>query len=161
MIYLSCIGLFSLGHKLDNFVEKNYFWFKPLLLSIILVPLLVDFTSADRFFKRLFGLRNKRCRRYTSLFSNMNAKFSKECIICSRKILVFMCQSSLYFSAPPPLSVSAPSFSLLWLRHWNPVGYISQHNQSFQFQYFNFFHCDNIFLKHIQRRASQRISTKV
>ena len=70
---LSCIGLFSTGSKLDNFCAKNiYLWFKPLSLNRTFVPLLAAFTSADRFFKRLYGQptkrANKRCQAYTSLF---------------------------------------------------------------------------------------------
>ena len=62
-------GLFSTGPKLDNVWAKNiYFWFKPLFFSKTLVALLVAFTPADIFFKRLYRphakLANKRCRAY-------------------------------------------------------------------------------------------------
>ena len=77
--HLSCNGLFSTGPKLDNFCAKNiYFWFKPLSLSKTLVALLVAFTPAHRFFKRLNGTRtkgaNKRCQAYMSLFPKVNTK---------------------------------------------------------------------------------------
>ena len=81
--------------------------------------LLVAFTPVDRFFKRLYGPHpkraNKRCRAYTSLFSNMNTKFLKQSVMCSCKISIFICKSSVYFSAPsPPFSASAPSLCLHW-----------------------------------------------
>ena len=76
---LSCSGLFRTGGKLTIFVQKNiYFGFNPLSLSKTLVALLVAFTPAHRFFKRLYGPHtkraNKRCRAYISLFSKMNTK---------------------------------------------------------------------------------------
>ena len=76
---LSCNGLFSSGPKLDSFCAKNiYFWFKPLSLTKTLVALLVAFTPADIFFKRLYRPHakqaNKRCRAYMYLFSKMNTK---------------------------------------------------------------------------------------
>ena len=51
----------------DSFCAKNiYFWFKPLSFSKTLVALLVAFTPADIFFKRLYRPNakpsNKRCR---------------------------------------------------------------------------------------------------
>ena len=45
-----------------------------------------------------------------SRFLDMNTKFLKLHIFCSRTILVFMCNSSAYYSAPY-LSASAPSTS--------------------------------------------------
>ena len=76
---LSSNGLFSTGPKLDNFCAKNIsFGSRPLSLSKALVVLLVAFTPADIFFKRLYRPHakraNKRCRAYMSLFSNMNTK---------------------------------------------------------------------------------------
>ena len=38
-------------------------------------------------------------------------------MICSRSISVFVCKSSVYFSATPQFSVSAPSLRLLWQRY--------------------------------------------
>ena len=81
MVRLSGIGLVITGPKLDNFcAKKNNFWFK-LSFSKILVALLVAFTNADRFFKRLYGPQTKRAnkhiRAYTALFSNMITKFLK------------------------------------------------------------------------------------
>ena len=110
---LSCISLFNTGPKLDN-------WFKPPLIQI-LIPLLVAFTVADKFFKRLYGPDTKRakqrCLIYTSLLSDMEAKLLKYRIICGHKISVFICKNSVYFSALP-FSASAPSLRLLWRRHW-------------------------------------------
>ena len=53
----------------------------------------------------------KRCRPRISLCLDMNTEFFKLCLICSHAIIksVFMCKSSVYFSAPP--------LSLLWRRH--------------------------------------------
>ena len=52
---LSCNGLFSTRPKLDNFCAKNiYFGSNPLSLNKTLVAFMVAFTSADRFFKRLY-----------------------------------------------------------------------------------------------------------
>ena len=53
----------------------------PFPLCNILVALLVAFTAADRFFKRLYGPHTKRakkrCRPYASLFSDVNTKLLK------------------------------------------------------------------------------------
>ena len=105
VIRLSYINLFSTGPKLDYFLAKKMHWFKPpTSLSKILVALLVAFTAADRFFKRLYRPHTKRvkkrCRPYKSLFLDMNTKFLKYRKIWSRKILVFMFKSSVYSSAP-------------------------------------------------------------
>ena len=72
-------GLFSTGPKLDNFCAKIiYVWFKPLSVSKTLVALLVAFTPADIFFKRLYRPQakraNKRFRAYMYLFLKMNTK---------------------------------------------------------------------------------------
>ena len=76
---LSSNGLFSTGPKLNNFCAKTFtFGSSPLSLSKTLVALLVAFTPADRFFKRLYWPHtkraNKRCRTYMSLFSKMNTE---------------------------------------------------------------------------------------
>ena len=76
---LTSNGLFSTGPKLDNFCAKNIsFDSSPLSISKTLDALLIAFTSADIFFKRLYGpyakRANKRCRAYVSLFSKMNTK---------------------------------------------------------------------------------------
>ena len=59
--------------KLDNFCAKKFtFGLSLFYLSKTVVALLVAFTAADRFFKRLYEpdakQANKRCRLYTSLF---------------------------------------------------------------------------------------------
>ena len=73
--------------------KKFTFVSSPFPLSKILVALLVAFTAAERFFMQLYGLQtkraNKRCRAYTTLFSNMNTKLLKLRIICSCKLSVF------------------------------------------------------------------------
>ena len=76
---LSSNGLFSTGPKSDNFCAKNIpFGSRPLSLSKTLVMLLVAFTPADIFFKRLYRPHakraNKRFRAYMSRFSKMNTK---------------------------------------------------------------------------------------
>ena len=54
---LSCNGLFSTESKLDNFCSKTFtFGSSPLSFSKTLVALLVPFTPADIFFKRLYRL---------------------------------------------------------------------------------------------------------
>ena len=65
----------------DLFVRKTFpFGSSPLSLSKTLVALLIAFTLADRFFKRLLGPHtkpaNKRCRAYTGMFIflKMNGK---------------------------------------------------------------------------------------
>ena len=63
-----------------------------------------------------------------------------------------MFESSVYFSAPPPLLASAPH--LVCSGDSTGRQYNRQHHQNFQFQCFNFFHCNNIFLKHKQRKES-------
>ena len=73
VIRLSCISLLSTGPKLDSFVQKKFTFGSSLLIpNKILVVLLVAFTAADRFFKRLYGpdtKRAKKCSRpYTSFF---------------------------------------------------------------------------------------------
>ena len=122
VIRLSCISLFSTGPKLDNFCAKKFhFGLIHLPLSQILVALLVAFTAADRLFKQLYGPDTKRVETLPVLydfFSDINAKLLKFRIICSREISVFMCKSSVYCSAPPPLAASAPLLPLLWQRHW-------------------------------------------
>ena len=105
VIRWSFISLFNTGPNSDNFSANNFsFGSSPLPLNKILVALLVAFTAADRIFKRLNGpdrkRGKKRCRPYTSLFSNINTKLLKQRTICSRKTSVFMCKSSVYFSAP-------------------------------------------------------------
>ena len=76
--------------------------------------LLVAFTVADTFFKRLYGpdttRAKKRYRLYTSFFSDMNKKLLKQRMICSREISVLMCKSSVYFSAPPHFLLVPPQF---------------------------------------------------
>ena len=72
---LSSNGLFSTGPKLDNFCAKNIpFGSRPLSLSKTLVALLVAFTPANIFFKRLYRPHakraNKRCRAYLSLLKD-------------------------------------------------------------------------------------------
>ena len=76
---LSSSGLFSAAPKLDNFCAENiYFWFRPLSLTKTLIALLVAFTPADIFFKRLYRPHakraNKRGRAYMYLFSKINTK---------------------------------------------------------------------------------------
>ena len=77
---LSCIGLFSTGPKLDNFCAKKTYTVgsSPFSFSKTLVALLLAFTPADRFFKRLYGpltkRANKSCWAYMYLFSKMNTK---------------------------------------------------------------------------------------
>ena len=157
MIHLNCIGLFSLGSKLDNFVEKNYFWFNSFPLCLILVALLLAFLRFWSHFCRqifqtiIWHTKQTLPALYLSFFKQ-EYKFLKERIICSRKIPVFMCESSLHFSASPHFRL-VPTH-LVCSSDGTGTQYIRQHNQSFQFQYFNFFHCDNIFLKHKQKRAS-------
>ena len=100
------------GLTYTTFVQEKFtFGICTLPRSKILVALLVTFTAADKFFKWLHGPHtkraNKRCWAYSSIFSNKTSKFWKWRIICShkissRKISVFMCKSSVYFSAPPP-----------------------------------------------------------
>ena len=71
---LSCIGLYSMGPKLDNFCAKNiYLWFKPpSLLTKNPCCAFGCLPATDRFFKRLYGpptkRANKRCRVFTSFF---------------------------------------------------------------------------------------------
>ena len=91
-----------------HFVQKTFiFGSSPLTLNKTLVALLVAFTSADRFFKRLNGPNtkraNKRCRANTLLISNMNKN-------CSFKLSVFMCKSSIYFSALTFSAIGPPHF---------------------------------------------------
>ena len=76
---LSSNGLLSTGPKLDSFCAKNIpFGSCPLSLTQTLLALLIAFTSADIFFKRLYRPHtkraNKRYRAYMSLFSKMNTK---------------------------------------------------------------------------------------
>ena len=106
---LNCNGLFITGHKLDNFCAKTFmFGLSPISLCKTLVALLVVFTPADRFFKRLYGPHTKRankcCRAYMSLFSKMNTR------LYGFKISVFMCKSSVYFIVLPSFLASAPHF---------------------------------------------------
>ena len=122
MIRLSCIGLFVTEPKLRLFWCKKFTFCSSLLsLRKSWFQLLVAFTPADRFFKRLYEQHtkraNKRCRAYTSLFPNITKNFFKWCMMCRRKITVFMCKISVYFSAPP-FSARAPSLRLLRRRHW-------------------------------------------
>ena len=72
-ICLNFINLFSMELKLDNFWVKTLrkiFGSSHLPFSKIVVALLVAFTAADLFFKRLSEPQtkraNKRCRPYTS-----------------------------------------------------------------------------------------------
>ena len=99
---LSCIGLFSTEPKLDNFLQRNiYFWFKPLSLSKTPISLRVAFTPANRFFKRLYGPHtkqaNKRCRGYTSLFLKDEYK------IVALNCQFYLQKFSLFYSASPPI----------------------------------------------------------
>ena len=73
VIRLSCISLFSTELKSANFLQKKVtFGSSYHLLSKILMALLVAFTAADRFFKRLYWpdmkRAKKRCGPYKSLF---------------------------------------------------------------------------------------------
>ena len=72
-----------------------------------MVALLLTFTAADRFFKRLYGLRTKRadkhCRAYMSFF------FKDEYKIVDLKY-VFMCKSLVYFIVPPHFRLRPPHF---------------------------------------------------
>ena len=113
VIRLSCISLFSMGPKLDNFWRKKIaFGSSSVPLNKILV--LLAFTTANRFFKRLYepGSKRakKRCRPYTSFFSDMNAKLLKLRIICSCEISVFFVQKFSLFWCLPPFLVSAPPY---------------------------------------------------
>ena len=122
VICLSYINLLSTGPKLDIFVQKKKTFCSSFLsTSKILVTLLVALAPAGRFFKPLYGPHTKRankyCRAYTSLFSNMNTRLLKSRIICCRKISVFICKRSIYFSAPRyrqcPLTLFALETTLL------------------------------------------------
>ena len=52
-------------------------------------------------------------------FLDMNKELLKLCILVAVQDLKisFYMQGLVYFSAPPPLSASAPSLRLLWRRH--------------------------------------------
>ena len=70
---LSSNGLFSTRPKLDSFCAKNIpFGSRPLSLRKTLLALLIAFTPADIFFKRLYQPHakraNKRYRAYMYLF---------------------------------------------------------------------------------------------
>ena len=69
---LNCKGLFSTGPKLDHFCAKKHLLLVQAPLSKTLVALLIAITSADRFFKPLYGPHtkraNERCRAYMCLF---------------------------------------------------------------------------------------------
>ena len=97
--HFSCNDLFSTGPKLDNFRARNiYFWFSLFSLSKTLVALLVAFTSADRFFKRLYGPHTKRAINAAGLI----CLFFQRCIQNgSFKMSIFMCKSSVCFIVPP------------------------------------------------------------
>ena len=109
MIRLSCISLFSKEPKLDNFLCKKNVLLVHAPPRKVLVALLVAFTTADRFFKRLYGPHTNELRNAASLFLRHECKISKIAHISSRKISFFLCKSSVYFSAP--------SLCLLWRRH--------------------------------------------
>ena len=129
MIGVSCISLFSTWPKLDYFCAKKFtFGLSLFYLSKTVVALLVAFTAADRFFKRLYEpdtkQANKRCRLYTSLFLDMNTKFSTSRMICSRKISVF-CATVQSILVPSPTFGSCPftlfalSTALMLYRSYN------------------------------------------
>ena len=97
-MHLSCIGLFCTRPKLDHFwAKKNFFWFKPLFLSKILIALLVVFTRPDRVFKT----------NYTSHVQNDLKNAAR-----------LMRKSSVYFSASH-FWLGPPLFRLLWRRYWS------------------------------------------
>ena len=80
VIRLSCISLFSTELKSANFLQKKVtFGSSYHSLSKILVALLVAFTAADRFFKRLYWpdmkRAKKRCVPYKSLFNPLLSEF--------------------------------------------------------------------------------------
>ena len=122
MIRLSSISLFSTGTKLDSFCAKNKnktFDSSPFPLSKILVALLIAFSAADKFFKRLYGPHTKRAktrsRPYTSLFFKHECKIFKWRIIRSRKIIIsFDVQKFAPFLCPSPTFGLCPlaSFAL-------------------------------------------------
>ena len=123
MIRLSCIDLFVTEPKLRLFwCKKNYVLFKPPLSKKILVSTsghIYSLLQTDSSRDYTGCIRNELINAAVLmrlLFSNMTTKFLKWCIMCSRKISVFMGKSLVYFS-PQPFSDSAPSLRLLWRRH--------------------------------------------
>ena len=121
MLRLSCIGLFSTAPKLDNFCAKKTTFGSSFLSAKSWLRFWSHLLMQRDFSSNYMGGRrkraNKRCRAYTSLFSNMLKNFLKKRIICSHKISLFMFKNSVYFSASPFLA-GAPSLRLLWQRHW-------------------------------------------
>ena len=60
----------------------------------------------------------------------------------------FLCAKvySILVPSPPHFWLLPPH--LVWSGDGTGTQYIRQYNQSFQLEYFNFFHSDDIFLKH-------------
>ena len=103
---LSCISLFSMGPKLDNFCEKKFTFGSSFLPhSKILVALLIAFTATEGFCKRLYWQHPKRTKKrywpHVSLFFRHEYEIFKTAKLHSRTISVFMSKSLVYFSAPP------------------------------------------------------------
>ena len=103
------------------FCSKQYFCFTP--HEKILVPRLVAFTAADRFFKRLRGPQTKqakkRCRAYRSLIFRCEYKIFKCAYIGSRTRSKdqFLYTKVQFILVLLSLSAGAPSLRLLWRRH--------------------------------------------
>ena len=114
VIRLSCISLFSMGPKLDNFCTKKFsFGSSPLPLSKILAAPLVAFIAAYRFFKQLYRLDTKRAKNAAGLnvsFFRHEHKIVKIAHNLSRDTSVFVCKSSVYYSAPPHFRLVPPHF---------------------------------------------------
>ena len=131
MTSLSCIGWFSTGPKLGKFCAKK--------LTLGAIPYLLakfwlcfwshSLQHTDSSSNYMGRKRNELINtvRHIRLFFQIRIKNFKKRMICSRKTSVFVCKSSVYFSAPP-LSASAPSLRLLWRRHCAQVLNLNRRN---------------------------------
>ena len=105
VICLSCYSLFSKGPKLDNVCGKNLLLAQfPFLLAKFWLSFWSHLLLQTDFSSDYMGRIRNELRNAAGViclfFSDMNTKFLKWRIISCRKILVFICESSVYFGPP-------------------------------------------------------------